>query len=95
METLTTVPEIKRKLFVLDTSVILHGYRSYLSFKKNDVAITIEALSELDNFKVGTNEINHSARECIRSLSKLSHIELFNGGASLGKGLGKRKLIKI
>ena len=41
------------KIFVLDTSVILHNHNSINSFDDNDVAIPITVLEELDNFKKG------------------------------------------
>ena len=40
-----------KKIFVLDTSVILHDHNSLNCFEENDVAIPITVLEELDNFK--------------------------------------------
>ena len=45
----------KKKLFVLDTSVILYNHAALLSFEENDVAIPITVLEELDHFKKGIN----------------------------------------
>src|ERR1035437_6806789 len=83
----------RKKAFVLDTNVILHGARSYFSFKENDVVISIDVLSELDNFKIGNSEMNYNARKFIHLIDKLPPAELFNGGASLGKGLGKIRVV--
>jgi PhoH-like ATPase len=41
----------KKKIFVLDTSVILYNHNALRSFEDNDVAIPITVLEELDNFK--------------------------------------------
>lgn len=61
-----------RKIFVLDTSVILYDHNAIHNFDEHDVAIPITVLEELDNFKKGNDTINFEAREFIRSLDKLS-----------------------
>ncbi|MBW6490365.1 MAG: PhoH family protein [Lentimicrobium sp.] len=62
----------KKKIFVLDTSVILYNHNSINSFEDNDVAIPITVLEELDNFKKGNDTKNFEAREFIRILDSLS-----------------------
>jgi len=42
----------KKKLFVLDTNVILHDYRCIFNFEENDVIIPIVVLEELDKYIV-------------------------------------------
>lgn len=64
--------EKDRKIFVLDTSVILYDHNAITSFEEHDVAIPITVLEELDNFKKGNDTINFEAREFIRFLDKLS-----------------------
>jgi len=61
-----------KKIFVLDTSVILYNHNSINSFEDNDVAIPITVLEELDNFKKGNDTINFEAREFIRIIDNLS-----------------------
>ena len=61
-----------KKIFVLDTSVILYNHNSINSFDDNDVAIPITVLEELDNFKKGNDNKNFEAREFIRILDALS-----------------------
>lgn len=61
-----------KKIFVLDTSVILYNHNSINSFEDNDVAIPITVLEELDNFKKGNDNKNFEAREFIRILDALS-----------------------
>jgi PhoH-like ATPase len=81
----------KTKIFVLDTSVILHDHNSINSFEEHDVAIPITVLEELDNFKIGNDTKNFSCREFIRVLDKLSknHTLLdwvpLNGKANKGR----------
>ena len=40
-----------KKLFVLDTSVIIYDYDAIKNFQEHDIAIPITVLEELDNFK--------------------------------------------
>ncbi|MBP6977945.1 MAG: PhoH family protein [Bacteroidales bacterium] len=61
-----------KKIFVLDTSVILYNHNAIHSFQDNDIAIPITVLEELDNFKKGNEIINFEAREFIRIMDKLS-----------------------
>lgn len=61
-----------KKIFVLDTSVILYNHNSIFSFDNNDIALPISVLEELDNFKKGNDTKNFEAREFIRTIDKLS-----------------------
>ena len=61
-----------KKIFVLDTSVILYNHSAIYSFEDNDVAIPITVLEELDHFKKGNDTKNFEAREFIRIMDKLS-----------------------
>ena len=62
----------KKKIFVLDTSVILYEHNSILNFAEHDVGIPITVLEELDNFKKGNDNRNFEAREFTRLLDNLS-----------------------
>ncbi|MBJ7429553.1 MAG: hypothetical protein JHD28_11445, partial [Bacteroidia bacterium] len=64
--------EPQKKIFVLDTSVILFDHNAIKNFQEHNVAIPITVLEELDNFKKGNDTINFEAREFIRYLDKLS-----------------------
>ena len=59
-----------KKIFVLDTSVILYDHNSILHFEEHDVAIPITVLEELDEFKKGGDTKNYEARQFIRFLDK-------------------------
>ena len=65
-------PDQKRKIFILDTSVILHDHQAVNQFEEHDVAIPISVLEELDSFKKGNDTINFEARQFIRFIDKLS-----------------------
>lgn len=62
----------KKKIFVLDTSVIVFNHNSIFSFDDNDLAIPITVLEELDNFKKGNDTKNFEAREFTRIIDRLS-----------------------
>src|ERR1700752_5548779 len=61
-----------RKIFVLDTSVIIYDHTAIKNFAEHDVVIPITVLEELDNFKKGNDTKNFAAREFSRFLDKLS-----------------------
>ncbi len=82
-----------KKIYVLDTSVILFDHNSITSFEDNDIAIPITVLEELDQFKIGNETKNYEAREVIRFLDKLSGNNGLNEWIKLGKGKGKIKII--
>jgi PhoH-like ATPase len=77
-----------KKIFVLDTNVILHDYRSIFNFQENDIVLPIIVLEELDQFKKGSSLINFQAREFLRELDKLAGKKLFTDGIKLGDHLG-------
>ncbi|MEO6167810.1 MAG: PhoH family protein [Chitinophagales bacterium] len=61
-----------RKIFVLDTSVIIYDYTAIRNFKEHDVVVPITVLEELDNFKKGNDDKNFAAREFIRYIDRAS-----------------------
>lgn len=82
------------KVFVLDTSVILHDHNSINNFDEHYVAIPITVLEELDNFKRGGDSKNFEAREFIRIIDKLSGNKSLQEWIPLeGKGKGRFKII--
>ena len=61
-----------KKIFVLDTSVIIYSHDAIMNFDEHDVGIPITVLEELDQFKKGNDTRNFEAREFIRMLDGLS-----------------------
>ncbi|HFE64030.1 MAG TPA: PhoH family protein [Caldithrix sp.] len=82
-----------KKVFVLDTNVILHDYNCIHSFGDNDVVVPITVLEEIDNFKRGQDQIHYNAREFIRILDNLSGEKLVKRGVGLGNGKGKIQIL--
>ena len=77
-----------RKLFIIDTNVLLHDYKCIYNFEENDIIIPIVVLEELDKFKRGNDLINFHAREFTRELDKLSGDMLLTANIPLGENLG-------
>ncbi|MCX0431958.1 PhoH family protein [Aeromonas veronii] len=57
-----------RKLFILDTNVLLHEPLAIYSFKEHDVLIPMTVLEELDNIKDRNKDVSRDARVAIRAL---------------------------
>ncbi len=82
------------KIFVLDTSVILYDHDAFQNFQEHDVAIPIQVLEELDNFKAGNDTRNYEARSFIRLMDNISKTTLLNQWIPLkGKGRGSFKVV--
>lgn len=77
-----------KKLFIIDTNVLLHDYLCIYNFEENDVIIPIVVLEELDKFKRGNDLINFHAREFTRELDKLSGDLLLTANIPLGENRG-------
>ncbi len=82
-----------KKIFVLDTSVIIYDHNAIKSFKEHDVVIPITVLEELDNFKKGNDTKNFSAREFIRYIDKIAGASTLQDWINInGKGHGLFKI---
>ncbi|MBU8848286.1 MAG: PhoH family protein [Desulfobacterales bacterium] len=82
-----------KKIFILDTNVILHDSSCLHQFKDNDIYIPITVIEELDKFKKGNNVINCNARDFLRSLDVLSSDKILNGGVPIDNGEGKISIL--
>ncbi len=84
----------QKKIFVLDTSVILFSHDSILNFAEHDVGLPITVLEELDQFKKGNDTKNFEAREFIRLLDRLAKDHSLQDWIPLnGKSKGNFKVI--
>ena len=72
-----------RKLFVIDTSVLLYDMKSIHSFPDNDVVIPLMVLDELDRFKDKPGLLGESARYVNRFLDDLRNQGNINHGILL------------
>ena len=67
-------PSNKRKLFVLDTNVLIHDPLSIFRFAEHDVFLPMTVLEELDNHKKGTSDVARNARSVSRNLDQLMEL---------------------
>jgi PhoH-like ATPase len=74
---------LSRKIFVLDTSVLLYDPTSIFVFTGNDVVIPLIALEELDRFKDRKELIGSSAREVNRTLDSIRKMGSLHDGIYL------------
>ena len=89
-----TKKEKEKKIFVLDTSVIIFEHNSILNFDEHDIGIPITELEELDNFKKGNDTKNFEAREFIRLIDKLAKGQMLHSWNPInGKGKGNFKVL--
>lgn len=83
-----------KKIFVLDTSVLLYDSTAVKNFEKHDIAIPITVLEELDSFKKGNTVTNLHAREFIRYLDKITDSNMIQNWIPLnGKTHGKIRVV--
>lgn len=73
----------KRKVFVLDTSVLLYDRASIHSFPGNDVVIPLVVLDELDRFKEKRGLLGENARYINRFLDDLREVGQLHKGVDL------------
>jgi len=81
-----------KKVFILDTNVLLSNPLSIFKFDDNDVVIPISVIEEIDTFKKDQSDIGRNAREVSRVLDKLrtrgtlsSGIKLFDNREDSGQ----------
>jgi PhoH-like ATPase len=77
-----------KKIYVLDTNVLLHDPQALLRFEENDLVIPMTVIEEIDRFKKDLSEIGRNARHFSRLLDGLREkaklvegVELESGGS--------------
>jgi PhoH-like ATPase len=72
-----------KKVFILDTNVLLNNPGSIFKFEDNDVVIPISVIEEVDTFKKDLSETGRNAREVSRILDKLRGRGTLSAGIKL------------
>lgn len=72
-----------KKLFVLDTNVLMHDPISLFQFEEHDVFLPMMTLEELDGHKKGMSDVARNARQVSRYLDQL----LSHSGGSIAEGI--------
>lgn len=86
--------QVEKKIFVLDTSVIIFDHNAINEFDEHDVVIPITVLEELDNFKKGNDTKNFAARQFIRLMDVLADGRTLQDWIPLkGKGKGSFRVV--
>ena len=67
-----------KKLFVLDTNVLMHDPSSLFRFEEHDIYLPMVTLEELDNNKKGITEVARNARQASRNLEEIVGANLKN-----------------
>lgn len=63
-------PKVK-KLFVIDTNVLMHDPTSLFRFEEHDLYLPIGTLEELDTHKKGLSDVSRNARQASRFLDEI------------------------
>src|SRR5512143_2817824 len=75
-----------KKIFVLDTNVLIHDPSSIFRFDENDIVIPFVVIEELDRLKKGPGEIAASARKALRIMDSLRERGSISSGITLKQG---------
>ncbi len=92
---MTSEEKSSKKIFVLDTSVIIYAHNAFMNFEEHDVAIPITVLEELDQFKKGNETKNFEAREFIRMLDQLSDSHMLHTWIPIDSKNDKKGKFKV
>ncbi|MFC1854609.1 PhoH family protein [Candidatus Dependentiae bacterium] len=79
----------KKRIFVLDTNVLLHDSNSIYSFLGSVVVIPLAVLEELDHFKNEKTELGRHAREVSRLLDEMRKQGSLSEGVVISHGKAK------
>jgi len=76
----------ERKIYVLDTNVLIHDPHALSRFDEHDVVLPIVVLEEMDKVKKGVDELARNVREVSRYLDEISDVEDMSKGCPLPGG---------
>ena len=77
-----------KKIYMLDTNVLLTSANSIFSFKNNDIIIPLKVIEEIDKHKKRHDGVGVNARNTIRVLDSLREKGNLHKGVRLGRGKG-------
>jgi PhoH-like ATPase len=75
-----------KKIFVLDTNVLLHDPNAIFAFEEHEVIIPAVVLEEIDSKKRNADEIGRNARNVSRLLDGLRELGHLHSGVPLANG---------
>jgi PhoH-like ATPase len=75
-----------RKIYVVDTNVLVHDPEALLRFEDNEIVLPIAVIEELDGLKRGHGEIPASVRQALRQIDALREQGNLSRGVPLAHG---------
>ncbi len=81
-----TTAQGKKKIYLLDTNVLVYDPRSIFSFEHTEVALPSMVLEELDRFKREGTERGRNTREVIRILDSMREKGSLKDGVTMDNG---------
>ncbi|HCC81370.1 MULTISPECIES: PhoH family protein [unclassified Methylophaga] len=77
-------PDATKRLFVLDTNVLMHDPTALFRFDEHDIFLPMVVLEELDRGKKGLSEVSRNVRQVSRFLDDLLEQAADNDAINLG-----------
>jgi PhoH-like ATPase len=77
-------PDAAKRLFVLDTNVLMHDPTALFRFDEHDIFLPMVVLEELDRGKKGLSEVSRNVRQVSRFLDDLLEQAADNDAINLG-----------
>ena len=88
--TRSTEHPTRRRLYVLDTNVLMHDPTALFRFQEHDIYLPMVVLEELDRGKKGVSEVARNVRQASRFMDDLIAPGVDIGaGLSLSRGVGQ------
>jgi len=81
----------RKKIFIIDTNVLIHRSDAILSFKESEVVIPLWVLEELDKLKTYSDERGRNARHAIRFIEE----RIGQTGQKSGSKIDNGSLLRI
>lgn len=85
----------EKKIFVLDTNVLIMDPAAFLHMGEHDVVIPLVVITEIDKLKNKATSVSVSARQVSANLDKYFGPDLYKNGISLGEGKGKLSIFNL
>jgi PhoH-like ATPase len=75
-----------KKIYVIDTNVLVHDPEALLRFEDNEIVLPIAVIEELDGLKRGQGEIPASVRQALRLIDSFRDLGNLSRGVPLARG---------
>lgn len=85
----------QKKIFVLDTNVLIMDPTAFMHMGEHDVVIPLVVVEEIDKLKNKGTSVSSSARQVSANLDAYFGPDLYKDGVSLGDGKGKLSIYNL